>query len=181
MALRALLENIPLFGLLLLAAAIDVRQRRIPNWLTAGMMLAGLSRAALIGGWSGLGHSAAGLFASAAAPFALFALGALGGGDVKLLAGVGAWLGPSAGVAVFAVQCVIGLGLVLFQAMTQRRTILLFRNTALLAATISQQGLAPVRDGGAGSFSTIDRPLPYAVPVALATCVVIFTPVLTTF
>jgi prepilin peptidase CpaA len=177
MVMRALLDHLPLLGLLLAAAVIDVRQRRIPNWLTLGLILSGLARAAALSGWAGLAHAVAGVFAGAAVPFILFALGALGGGDVKLLAGIGAWLGPAPALAVFALQCVIGLGLVLAQALHQGRTLVLFRNTAVLAADIARQGVVACAPGGDGqSFRSIDRPLPYAVPVAIATIAVVIAP-----
>ena len=168
----------PLFVLLLCAAAIDVRSRRIPNWLTVGLIASGIARAAYLGGWSGAGMSLAGVFGGAAVPFLLFMLGALGGGDVKLLAGIGAWLGLRDAVAVFALQCVIGLVIVLVQAASQGRMIALFRNSAILVGDISRQGVVASAPGNGGnSFTSIDRPLPYAVPVGLATIIVVLGPV----
>lgn len=90
------------FGLLaavLTAAAVtDIRTERVPNVLTYGAMAAGVllwTVAGLIrGGGSGAaGHAAAALLGCAAGyiPFAvIFAAGGLGGGDVKLMAAVGA-------------------------------------------------------------------------------------------
>jgi prepilin peptidase CpaA len=170
MAIRALLEFVPLLGLLLLAAVIDLRSRRLPNWLTLGLILSGLVHAAVTSGAGGLGQAAAGTFAGAAAPLVLFTMGAIGGGDVKLMAGVGAWLGPMAALAVFAVQCLIGLALILCQALMQRRTLVLFRNSAVLAANLAHKGVAAC---AGESFHSIDRPLPYAVPVGMATVVVL--------
>ncbi|MGA2231709.1 MAG: A24 family peptidase [Tepidisphaeraceae bacterium] len=176
MAAMTLIDHAPLLGLLLLAAVIDARTRRLPNWLTLGLILSGLARAACLGGVAGLGHGFAGLFAGALAPLILFIMGALGGGDVKLFAGVGAWLGPLPVLTVFAVQCVIGLVLILAQSLTQRRTLTLFRNSALLYATISHRGLGGAGPSAGAEFTSIDRPMPYAVPVALATLAVLLAP-----
>jgi prepilin peptidase CpaA len=170
MTLHALLDYVPLLGLLLLAAVIDLRQRRIPNWLTFGLIAAGFARALVITGPSGIPPALSGLAAAAAVPFILFVMGALGGGDVKLLAGIGTWLGATQALAVFAGTCVIGLVLILFQAVSQRRVAALFRNSAVLAAGIAQKGVAGCADE---SFSSIDRPLPYAVPVSLATLLIL--------
>src|SRR5271154_354078 len=112
MATWAVIDHAPLLGLLLLAAVIDARTRRLPNWLTLGLILSGLARAACVGGIGGVSHAFAGLFAGASAPLILYIMGALGGGDVKLFAGIGAWLGPLPVLTVFAVQCVIGLVLI---------------------------------------------------------------------
>jgi prepilin peptidase CpaA len=177
MGFSLLLDDAPLLALLTLAAVIDLRRRRIPNWLTFGLIASGLARAWLVAGVAGaagLIHATAGLFAAASIPFFLFALGALGGGDVKLLAGVGAWLGAEAGLAVFAVQSVIGLALVLVTAVSQGRTLLLFRNSAVLACDMAQHGVAAGSPrNNPGFVTSIDRPLPYAVPVLAATVVVI--------
>jgi prepilin peptidase CpaA len=170
MVLGVLLDYAPLLGLLLAAAFIDARRRRIPNWLTFGLILSGLCRAAVVIGPSGVGPALAGILAGGAVPLILFALGALGGGDVKLLAGVGAWMGATGALAVFTATCVIGLFLILGQALMQRRTVALFRNSAVLAVSLTQRGLA----AGAGeTFSSIDRPMPYAVPVTLGTVAVL--------
>jgi prepilin peptidase CpaA len=170
MSPRALLDHVPLLCMLFWAAASDVRHRRIPNWLTFGLILSGVARAAVFGGFS---SALGGLFAGASVPFVLYVLGALGGGDVKLLAGIGAWLGPTQALAVLVVQCVIGLAVAMIQAMGQGRTMALLRNSAVLAADMAQNGLG---SPAGKSFSSIDRPLPYAVPVALATLVVVAWP-----
>ena len=78
----------------LVGCAHDVRHGRIPNYLTFGSALLALVYALAIGGWASLAAILAcwligfGLFV----PF--FLLRGMGGGDVKLLAALGAWLGP---------------------------------------------------------------------------------------
>jgi prepilin peptidase CpaA len=78
-----------------LACVTDLRTRRIPNVLTFGAAQAGLLYQFVGGGIDGLGHAALGWFAGAVIFILPFALGGLGGGDVKLLAALGAWLGPA--------------------------------------------------------------------------------------
>ena len=83
---------IPL-ALLAVATACDLRSREIPDGLPVALVLWSLLAVAV--GWSSLswlnwgGGIALGLSLGAV----FFALGALGGGDVKLLAGVGGVLG----------------------------------------------------------------------------------------
>lgn len=78
----------------LTASVTDLRHRRIPNALTFGAAAVALGFHAATGGLSGAGISVAGWAAGVALFFPLFALGGMGAGDVKLLAALGAWLGP---------------------------------------------------------------------------------------
>jgi prepilin peptidase CpaA len=165
----------PLLGLLVLAATLDLRSRRIPNWLTVSLMLSGLLFSLL--GWSPIGpvHSFIGLLVGFALPFVLFAIGALGGGDVKLLAGIGAWLGPVGVLAVFLLECVVGLVIVTAQALIQGRLAALLRNSTVLVLSmrhVGDLGADHLRATGLSARS-IDRPLPYAVPVLVAVILVI--------
>ena len=77
-----------------IACVTDLRTRRIPNVLTFGAALAGLLFQSAAGGIDGLGQAAGGWLVGAVVFILPFALGGLGGGDVKLLAALGAWLGP---------------------------------------------------------------------------------------
>ena len=78
------------------AVVWDLSTRRIPNVLTFGAALVALIAHGYFNGWSGLGMSLAGWAVGVAFFFPLFALGGMGGGDVKLLGALGAWLGPVA-------------------------------------------------------------------------------------
>jgi prepilin peptidase CpaA len=71
----------------------DLRTRRLPNWLTVGTLLVAIGFRALPGGpevWPGIA-SAALAFAFG---FPFFLAGGLGGGDVKLMAALAAFLDP---------------------------------------------------------------------------------------
>lgn len=77
-----------------LAGWLDWRTRRIPNWLTVSGIFFGVSLRTIIAGWPGAKASleGAGLALLLLLPFVL--LRALGAGDWKLMAAVGAFLGP---------------------------------------------------------------------------------------
>ena len=81
-----------------IACVTDLRSRRIPNVLTFGAAFAGLVYQLATGGIDGLGQGALGWLVGVVAFILPFALGGLGGGDVKLLGALGAWLGPSEAV-----------------------------------------------------------------------------------
>ena len=97
-------------ALLTLACICDLRTRRIPNVLTFAAAGGGLLFHLLTGGWPALLGSAAGYLVGVLIFFPIFALRGMGAGDVKLMAAVGAWLGPGQ-VAVAALLTSIAGGL----------------------------------------------------------------------
>ncbi|RUL86724.1 A24 family peptidase [Tautonia sociabilis] len=89
-------------------AWIDGKERRVPNWLTLPMALCGLSFWAGKAGAEGLVWSALGLVVGLVFLGLLFWYGGVGGGDVKLFAGFGAWVGPSVALNALAAGAIVG-------------------------------------------------------------------------
>jgi prepilin peptidase CpaA len=94
----------PLLALIasLLAAAWDARTGRIPNGLTLPLIGVGLSLNGAAGA-NGLALAVAGLVACGFVPLLLYRVSrgrGIGGGDVKLFAGLGALLGPMKGLEI---------------------------------------------------------------------------------
>jgi prepilin peptidase CpaA len=83
-----------------LTAITDLAQRTIPNILTYSASAIGLALGATAG-WSGVVSALVGFVGLGIPMLLLFQYGALGGGDVKLVAAFGALLGLEAGAAVF--------------------------------------------------------------------------------
>ena len=95
---RPIIEWTAIGGVAAAAAVCDVRTGRIPNVLTFGAMAGGLLFSAIhAGGW-GLLTSLLGCLVGLALFLPLFVFGGMGGGDVKLLAAMGMWLGPMGAV-----------------------------------------------------------------------------------
>jgi prepilin peptidase CpaA len=90
------------------AAVIDGLKLKVPNWLTFHMVIGGLAYATYIGGTAGLLWAFTGAVLGLALLLPLHAIGGMGAGDVKLLAGVGAWVGPSLTLGAFAASAVVG-------------------------------------------------------------------------
>ena len=72
----------------------DVKTRRIPNYLTLGTALAGLTFNLVVHGWDGLVNGFLGMFLGFGFLIIPYVWGGMGAGDVKALAALGAWLGP---------------------------------------------------------------------------------------
>ena len=77
----------------LIATVTDIRSLRIRNTLTVPLCLSGIVFHCWMGGWSGLSVSVAGIGIGFAVLILPYLMGILGAGDVKLLMGMGAWLG----------------------------------------------------------------------------------------
>ena len=93
---------------LIVAAWIDGRELRVPNWITFPMVLTGLIYSTCAGGWGGLGAGVLGMCVGLLCLLPLYAVGGMGAGDVKLMAGVGAWLGWQVTFAAFCVSTIMG-------------------------------------------------------------------------
>ena len=92
-----------------IAAWTDARTGHIPNWLTFGALVVGLAAHLLAGvrsggGWSGalfgVGYAAGGALLCSVVPLFMYWRGAIGGGDLKLFAALGALCLPMAGLEV---------------------------------------------------------------------------------
>ncbi|MGH7725498.1 MAG: A24 family peptidase [Candidatus Eiseniibacteriota bacterium] len=96
------------FAAVAVASAIDLKSRRIPNALT--FPLAGLALVAngIVGGWTGLGASGLGLAVGLGLFLIAMMVGAMGAGDVKLMAGLGALLGVVHVFWIGLFTCVMG-------------------------------------------------------------------------
>ena len=90
------------------AAAIDIRSRRIPNWLTYAAMLLGVGHHTLVNGVHGFFFGAAGLFLGLALLIVFYLAGGMGAGDVKLMGAVGALLGPKGVFFAFIFTALVG-------------------------------------------------------------------------
>lgn len=106
---------------LLSATVIDIKSRRIPNELTAGMAVLGMALA--VSGTSGLSGvgSILGICFGLLLMMPGYTLGATGAGDVKLMAGVGAIVGPALVLSAFLFTAIAGGVLALIVAVRRRR------------------------------------------------------------
>ena len=100
------------------AAVCDLRTKRLPNILTVTALgcalLFHLVAGALEGGWAGMGRhlllSLGGFCTGFGILLVLWLIGSGGGGDVKFMAALGAWLGAWLTLEVFLVSAMLVAG-----------------------------------------------------------------------
>ena len=83
-----------LSGILIIAVTIDIRIRKIPNFLTFPSMIAALAFYSVTGGFKGFIFSVEGLALGIALFLVPYMMGGMGAGDAKLMGTIGAILGP---------------------------------------------------------------------------------------
>jgi prepilin peptidase CpaA len=142
----------------------DWRERRIPNWLCLGGAIVGFL---LNDFW----FAAAGLGLALAIHLPLFALRATGGGDVKLMAALGALMGVEQWLRLFLISAILGgvvaLGLVLMRGAlgeTLKRTWFVVKS---LGRWVAPYQAKPELDVSSG----LGRTMPRGVVVAMAVVV----------
>jgi len=91
-----------------IACVFDIRTRRIPNALTFSAALAGLLFHFAKAGVDGAQFAAGGWVVGLLLLLPYFALGGMGGGDVKLVAALGAWLPWQAVVMLLVLMSLAG-------------------------------------------------------------------------
>jgi prepilin peptidase CpaA len=114
--------------LLGLCAYWDLRYRKIPNWATLPGIVLGLGMNSLFGGWTGMKASGIGLLVGFGALLVLFVLSWMGGGDVKLMAAVGALKGYPFVVSALFYSLIVGVVIGVAMLIWNRKTLRTFKN-----------------------------------------------------
>lgn len=152
----------------LVACVFDIKSSRIPNALTfsavAGALIFHTIAPSGAGVWVGLAGLAVGL----AVFFPMFALGAMGAGDVKLMAAVGAWIGWKAIVLVALYASLAGGILGLIVALRGNYLFQALRNVKMLFAYWWVAGVKPFPALTLESKHSVRMPYALAIATGLA-------------
>ncbi len=141
------------------AAVTDLRARRIPNALTAGLAFAALA-VHFAAGWTSLLVAIATLLGVTVLGFLAFSMRWLGGGDVKLLAASAAMLGFPDCVSFLLYTAIGGGVFAVVVALFSRRLGAVLTSVALVVRPLVYKGTASIAP-------TQTTKLPYAVAIAI--------------
>jgi len=138
----------------------DLRHRRIPNLLTVPAAICALCFHTAVGGITdGTLFSLKGLLIGIALLLIPFLLGGMGGGDVKLFGGLGAWLGVRSVIIVSLLAAVAG-GIIALVMLIRHGGFARLRGVwrDIVALIITRERVEP---------DTRSRRLPFSVPTAM--------------
>ena len=153
----------------LVAAATDLRSRRVPNWLTVPGLLIGIAANTWFSGWSGLKASLLGAVVGLALLLPFVLLRSLGAGDWKLAGALGAFTGPSILVDLLLGSVLVAGVMAMALVIYKRRTWETMRNIGHILVSLVTFRLP-------GERVSLDNPESLKVPygVALAFTVVLY-------
>lgn len=150
--------------LLGVSAYWDLRYRKIPNWATLPGIALGLGMNGLLRGWAGMKVSGIGLLIGFAALMVLFVLGWMGGGDVKLVAAVGALKGYPFVVSALFYSLIVGVVIGVAMLIWNRKTLRTFKNLLFVVASRVSR-LVPKHD----IIREETQKIPFGIAIVLGT------------
>ena len=153
----------------LIAAATDLRSRRIPNWLTVPGLVVGIAANTALSGWSGLKASLLGAAVGLALLLPFVLLRSLGAGDWKLAGALGAFTGPSILMDLLLGSVLVAGVMAMALVIYKRRTRATIRNIGHILVSLVTFRLP-------GERVSLDNPESLKVPygVALAFTMVLY-------
>ena len=154
---------------LVVAAVIDGIKLKVPNWITYPMILSGWAFSYAHNGTDGLLWSFGGTAVGLGLLLPAYAIGGMGAGDVKLLAGVGAWVWSTVTFYAFCVSAIVGgviaVGMVLHRGAWNKHfgQFLMIWNE--ISTIRNPEQLAVIAAERKSSMFL----LPYGIPIAIGT------------
>ncbi len=160
----------------LLAAVLDFKTHKIPNWLTVPAAILGLAYHSFSANGLGPTHALVGFAVGFAVLLLPWILGGGGMGDVKLLAALGTWMGWQLLLVIVGAGAVVGaLIAVVVMATAGMQVGMLAAQRQYLGATSSNSGAETTENASErlGTNKKRKRAVPFAVPVAIGTFAVL--------
>ena len=154
----------------LVGAVTDVRSARIPNQLTYSALLAALMLRPALLGLSGFKSGAIGMLVAGGLSLLLFVVGAMGGGDMKLMAAVGACVGSTHVMTLILAASLAGGVLAIGRMILCNAVGQTLRNTMHLISYRLTSALQPHPELNVQSSDSIRVPFGVAIAMGALSC-----------
>ncbi len=164
---------IGLSPLILWASWIDYKEKKVPNYLNLIIAISGIIVQSLFFASSGVLWSFEGLALGLGLLIIPWAMYMMGAGDVKLLAGIGAWIGPGAVLWSFVIGAIIGACVSILMIARKNRWSVAAENFHLATIKCTNPKLAFSDLGSVKSLGDKAQLIPYGVPLTAGTLIVI--------
>lgn len=125
-----------------MAAYFDLRVRRIPNWLNVTGVALGFILNTYFDGLHGLISAGGGMLSALCVYIPLYALKGMGAGDVKLMAAIGAIVGPSNWLNIFLATALLGGAASVILILARRKVAQTLHNISVILTQLTK-GRAP--------------------------------------
>lgn len=144
-----MLISVVLATALVTASVTDLKTQRIYNWLTLPLIFAGFATHTVFGGLEGLKYAAGGFGVGFVVMGVPYFMGVMGAGDVKLMAGIGAWLGLEGALTAFLYTCIAGgiyaLGILAFEPRLLKIVFVNIKNALCVFAATRRFNFTPIQ------------------------------------
>ncbi len=160
---------------ILYASWVDFAERRVPNWLNAAIAAGGLTAQAMFFGLDGVTTGFLGLLLGFGVLIVPWLMHGMGAGDVKLMAAIGAWLGPWLTLQSFVAGALIGGVVAVIMIVSTGRAVHAMANMQTIMTKLKRVDTAFGEFGGARTFGNTSQLLPYGVPLTAGTIGVLLT------
>jgi prepilin peptidase CpaA len=154
----------------LAAAYYDLRVRRIPNWINLSGIVLGLGLHTYFEGLHGTLTALGGLLIALSIYLPLYALKGMGAGDVKLMAAVGAIVGPGNWLNIFIVTALLGGIASLTLVLLRKKMAQTFLNISVILSQLTKGKPPSDRDGTLSIHSEKSLKMPHGAIIASGVC-----------
>jgi len=158
----------------LLASWIDYSQRRVPNWLNAAIAAGGFVAQGAFFGWDGIVMATLGFLVGFGVLIVPWLMHGMGAGDVKLMAAIGAWLGPWLTLMGFCVGAMVGGIIAVIMIGSAGKTWMAYANLLTISHKMRSGRLMFSEFGSVKSFGDSTALLPYGVPLTIGSLIAWF-------
>ncbi|MCG3136426.1 MAG: hypothetical protein HJJLKODD_00259 [Phycisphaerae bacterium] len=158
---------------ILYASWVDGKERRVPNWLNALILVVGMLVQVIHpegAGWQEALLGALTGFGVLIIPWLIYGMGA---GDVKLMAAIGAWFGVKMTLWSFVVGAAFGGVIGVIMILLARKTRHALANMTTIMVKFSNPSLWFSNFGGAKSFGDTSQLLPYGIPLTMGAILIL--------